>query len=347
MKGFIRVFEAIIASIIMIASLTFFFSDSTPPSGWESTTLQVLSQDALQSSYQNGTITRFVKINDKNSLNSYFSQMLPKTVDFSLNVKGIPNDIIRVSCVDCSVGQLSEMEAIFNPLDFEYSNRKISIRTERLDLVMENIREDTDTLFFFDKTKVVQHEAKIRDFLKSGGSVILLSDLAESDVNGPIGSIFNLSWSGRGTSPGTFYDIYDGRNLSHFVAKYYANISGKYLENVQADTFTFYGSNMVALNDKRTIVNSMPVAYVRTNFDIENYDGRSVWFADYIRLNHNTTTTKATDDLLKASLMWASGESYSLDTIKKTPAPVHFKSSIIINDGDTYIFELIVWRAFF
>jgi hypothetical protein len=276
--------------------------------------------------------------------------MLPKTIDFSLNVRGMPNDIIRIACVDCTIAEFSEMEAILNPLDFEYNNRGISIRTEQLDWIFNEIKEDTDTLFFFNKTRIILHEAKIRNFLKDGGSVMLLSDLAQSDVDGPVGSLFNLTWGApTGSPPRTFHDIYDAKNISHFIAKYYANLTGKYLENVPSDTFSAFNANsIIAVGDTKTIIrNTGTRAFVRANFDIEKSWGRSVWFSDYTRLNHNDSDTRTIDNALKASLMWASGEYYSMDTVKKYPAPVHFKSSIIIYDTDTYIFELIVWRAFF
>lgn len=352
MKGFVRVFEAIVASIILIASLTFFFPDSSPPSGWDSTSLEIMAQDAIQSAYLNGTITRFVKTGDKDSLNAYFTQMLPKTVDFSITVRGIPNDIIRVACVDCSAGDLSEMQTILAPVDFNYNSRNISIRTEALAWTLNDLNEETDVLFFFDSTRVILYQSKIRNFLDSGGSVVLLSDIPnQNNLTTPIATIFNLTWqSGSSGSPGTFYDIYNSRNNSHYIAKYFASVNGTYPENIASRQFTvFHSSNINLSRDMRDAIqdNGLKFAFARAVSGAYNNHGRAVWINDYTRLNHGLAATKGTDQLVKAAVMWASGESYSMDDLPKQPPPVNFKSSILVYDGDLYIFELRIWRAFF
>ena len=45
--------------------------------------------------------------------------------------------------------------------------------------------------------------------------------------------------------------------------------------------------------------------------------------------------------------MWASGEKFKLDIIKKEPAPVNFRTGILVFDKDVYTVELIVWRIYF
>ncbi|HLC67652.1 MAG TPA: hypothetical protein VJI12_02095 [archaeon] len=344
-KGFARIFEAIIASIVIIASLTFFFALTPLESGWGSTSLQIISQDALQAAYLNGTIERYVQTDDKQSLNNDIGQLLPGTVDFSINVRGIPNDIIRVACVDCSSAAMNEFALILNGTEFKYNGRPISIRPETIDLASNDIKDGTNVLFFFDKTKIQTYRVKEEAFIRGGGSVFLLSNLNQTDVTGYMGGIFNLTWAGAASQNAVFYGTTE--NVSHFVAKYYANITSRNLGDI-ADTFTVFGSNGVA-NDRKTVIVGVDGirSYVRANYEVNRTTGRAVWFSDYTRSDHSNANTAAIDRLLKATLMWASGESYSMDTAKKVAAPQHFTSEIEIFDKDSYIFEITVWRIFF
>lgn len=348
MKGFAKIFEAVIASVIILASLTFFFIPSFQESDWDDAALHTLANDALQSVYLNGSLTRFVKTDNTTPLIVSITDMLPKTVDFSLEVKGVANKIIYIACVDCLDADKDEMIRIFNTTEFSYKGRNISIRVELVQLATESIQSDTNILFFFNKTKIVTHQSKINQFLAGGGSVFLLSDLSQPDVNGTIGSAFNLTWVGTTGQPGQFDDVYNASKLSHYVARYYANISGKYIADTEGDAFpAFNPSGVRAENDdKDIIITNNGRLYVRGNYKVAN-NGRTVWFSDYSRSNHNNSPTQAVDRLLKAAVMWASGERFKLDLINKAPAPVHFRSSIFVFDEDSYTVDLVVWRIFF
>jgi len=345
MKGFARIFEAIVASIIIITSMTFFFTLQTPESGWDSTSLQIISQDVLQAAYLNGSIEKYVRSGDKQSLSNDISQLLQTTVDFSISVRGIPNDIIRVACVDCSSAAMNELSLILNRTEFEYNNRHVSIRTETVNLGSEDVKDGTNLLFFFDKTKVETYRVKAEMFMKNGGNLFLLSNVNQADADGYIGGIFNLTWVGAASQDAVFYSNYE--NVSHFVAKYYANISGQNIGDLD-DVFTVFASNGIG-SDRKTVVAGIDGvrAYVRANYEVNRTAGRAVWFSDYTRSDHTNANTIAVDKLLKAALMWASGEHYSMDVVKKTAAPEHFTSEVQIFDKDTYTVELTVWRVFF
>lgn len=345
MKGFAKIFEVIIASIILLTSLTFFFVPSVQKSWWDDVSVQLLAQDALEATYLNGSLTRYVKDDDTTPLNNIFSSMLPRTVDFSIEVKGIPSKVIYVSCVDCSQAQIDDISAILVPKDFMYKGRNISIRVENLSLSSGSVPEDTNIIFFFDKTKIPTYQAQINLFLSKGGGIFLLSNLVQGDLNGPIGRIFNLTWSGSTSLPPRFSDVYNSSKISHFVAKYYANISGRHLQNVENEGFSTFNSNGIRAGDWRDVVKSDDAkTFVRGNI---NMSGRAAWFSDYTRSDHNSSSTKAVDNLAKATIMWVGGERFRLDTIKKAPAPVHFKSSIFVHDEDSYTVDLTIWRVFF
>ncbi|MFA4819995.1 MAG: hypothetical protein WC613_03500 [Candidatus Aenigmatarchaeota archaeon] len=350
MKGFARIFEAIIASVVILASLTFFFVPNIQASGWGDAMIQNLAQDAIESAYFNGTLTRYVKTDDRAPLNAFMTRMLPQTVDFSLEVSRTVNDIINIVCVDCTNDDVNELKVILNPLDFSYKERNISIRVQPLAMATNSVPADTNILFFFNKVLIKTYESKINSTLSNGGSVVLLSDLTQQDVQGTIGTMFNLTWLGTSSSTAEFDDVYDGSKVSHYVARYYANNFKKNLPDIAADTFTFHYSSVRTENDLKNIAKTPGPnsnAFVRANYDIVNSNGRSVWISDYTRTDHNDISTKATDNLTKASVMWASGEKFKLDMTKKYPAPVNFRTGIIVFDGDVYAVELIVWRIYF
>ncbi len=348
MKGFARILESIVASIIILTSLTFFFVHNVPESPWDDTSLQLISQDVLQTSYLSGNLKGLVKSDDKAGLNNYFSQALPKTIDFSLNVMRLPNDIIYVGCAQCSMGDLSELSMILEPLDFYYNGRPTSIR---LDIVnVSSIPDDTDILLFFDKSKIGPDRDEIEDFLMDGGTVFLLSNLNQDDLTGYISELFNLSWSGLiGPDVVVFDEVFDPKNLSYYAARYYGDINQTDLTDLSTEQFNDFNSNgVLRKGDGKDIMvgQSNGKTYVRAN-EYVNGMGRTVWFGDYIRTSHNSTNTKKIDDLIKSMVMWGSGQAYSMDITQKTPAARHFSSDIFVFDGEPYIFEIIVWRVFY
>lgn len=354
MKGFAKIFEAIIASIIVLVSLTFFFVPDTSKSNWDSTTLQVVADDVMQAIYLNGSLDRFVKTDNKTQLNREVASMLPKTMDFSMEVSGIPNDIIYISCVDCSTGEFTqEIIKILSPLNFQYKNRNISIRIDSLPLDNTSIPSETNILFFFDKQKIIDYHTKISTFLDSGGSIFLLSDLTQSDVQGIIGNVFNLTWAGTTSQSARFEDIFNTNKVSHYTGRYYANLTNRTFEsaanvNFPVDVTGFHQNGVLANNDAKNIVVTSDLrAYARANFTTLNNKRRSVWFADYNRANHDALTTKSIDNLVKSAIMWDSGERFKIDVIKKELAPVHSKTGVFVFGGDTYLVELAIWNVFF
>lgn len=350
MKGFAKIFEAIIASVIILASLTFFFVPDIKGSGWEDTMIQTLAQDALESAYLNGTLINYIRSDDRTQINTLMSEMLPKTVDFSIEVSGTVNSVINIVCVDCAGGDVDELKTILNPVDFSYKERNISIRVQALSLSNNDVPKDTNILFFFNKNLIKTYEPKINSTLSNGGSVVLLSDLTQQDAQGTIGNLFNLTWLGTSSQTAVFDNVYDGRKVSHYVARYYANISSKNLADITNDDFTvFHASSIKDDSDLKNIAKTPGGgnAFVRANYDIVNANGRSVWISDYTRTDHSDRFTKAIDNLTKASVMWASGERFRLDITRKEPAPVNFRTGILVFDKDVYVVELIVWRIYF
>ncbi|MBI4163010.1 MAG: hypothetical protein HY513_04970 [Candidatus Aenigmarchaeota archaeon] len=89
MKGFIKIFEAIIASLILLVSLTFFFVPLTKPTSWDKTLLQLSVQDALGALSASGNLTDYVKSDDYPNFN----------LKFSFDVLHANNKISQIICI--------------------------------------------------------------------------------------------------------------------------------------------------------------------------------------------------------------------------------------------------------
>lgn len=88
-KGIMRIIEVVIASIILLAAMTYFLSPRITPSDWSTAYLQTEAQDALTSLDKAGLLDNYTA--EKNNGGGYrlyrnLSVMLPKQVDFAINV---------------------------------------------------------------------------------------------------------------------------------------------------------------------------------------------------------------------------------------------------------------------
>ena len=171
MKGFIKIMEAVIACVIIIATMTFFFR---PPiiSDWDSTLLQIQSKDALASLYQNGDITNYIFENDISGFNTILSEILPKTADFSIEVFGIPNPTIYIGTFNNANKNKLE-ETLKNNKTFEYRKRDIQLRIETIepDEIEDYQKEGKLNILFLRPDEIKNNENKLRKFLKNFGTI--------------------------------------------------------------------------------------------------------------------------------------------------------------------------------
>ena len=306
MKGFIKILEAVIASIIILASLTYFFSAPAKYKYWGETFSRIQTQDALASLYKSDLLTEYVQNNDVDGLNNTLTAMLPESLDFSVEIIGIPNPIIYIGC-DCSDAEITELENMLIPLRFVYENRQIEIRIKKESI--DNIDPRTNIHFMFGYTNLNPHKEKVEEFLLDGGTMFMFSNLSKDHVeDGVLNETFGLEWKGTaGSSTGKFYKSDDVSKVSHRIEDYFLNIGG------DADEFAFTFNpateNKIDYDEKTIIRDSNDrISHVKVN---ELTRGRTVWFADY---NH---ADEGVNNLTKAVVLWASGERYRMDPAYK------------------------------
>jgi hypothetical protein len=334
MKGFIKILEAIVASVIILTSLTFFFNTQLKETNWGDVYLKIRADDALATLVKSGTVQQAVKNDDATALNSVMLNanlsMMPITVDYSIQIKGIPNPVIFVGC-NCTQAEIDTLKSYLQPLDFKYKDRSISMRIEFDNI--NNIRNETNVLVVFGYKNLNPFSQKLSKFLERDGTIMMIGDLTNETEDGYMNTTFGLKWvGGTRSNTGTFFDP-DNENITSFrIAKYYSNLTGA------AASFTFAGAAAIGM-DKRTVVTDGTYSLVKVNGEIVNGHGRAVWMAD-------PNKDKQTSNMTKAVMMWASGESFKMDTTSKTPAQKNFKSSAVVFGSDPYEIILTVWKVF-
>lgn len=341
-KGFARILEAILASVVMLTILAYFFNQGHISSNWSYTITRLQAHDMIASMYLTGELQKYVRDDDYTALNGRISRIFPDTIGYSVEINGIPNPIIYVTH-SCSG---KNFENILYPTDFNYSMRNISIRLKTLTTSFNEMDSRTNIFITCDYSDLVSQKDYINKFLEKGGTIFLFSDIG-SDINDNsenskyVRYIFNLTWKGSVSSSNPeFYDVYDPEKPSYYIAKYYRNITGI----SQKPSFFGFHNSEIATNEK-TVVFSIHdnVSFVQVNYYIINGKGYAVWFNNYDN-NQNT------NDLFKAAVMWASGRSYKMDSYTKNTGPVYSYATYIVSGHDSFEpFEvnLIFWRIFY
>jgi len=358
MKGFIRILESIIASVIILSSITFFFSVQKPISDQRTQFNYVLA-----TLYKNGSLSDSITSNNIAALNTTLKDTLPPTVDFSVEISGIPNPVIKIACA-CSDADESTLSSRLSPLVFTYRSRTLEIRIDNGNFPVDGdlstlINANPNILFFFGpRTFTPAEQVILKNFLQNG-TLFMIADLQEADVDSAnpdvvMDDLFGLAWREGGLAAnGEFLDTENHAFVSYKISRYYAALGGSI-----TDTFRFTKQNgPVRLNhvdiDDRTIItdkNGLGIkdfSYVKIN-TIESR-GRTVWFA-----GHETTNAaevERLDRLLKAAVLWASGERYSMDAQSNIiPAVQSFRqyNYIGVLDGfEPFMAALKIWGVFY
>ena len=341
MKGFIRILESIIASIIILSSLTFFFAPSTEKLGWEDSFIHMEMHDSVESIYKSGRLADYVRRNDAHGLGSEISSLTKRNIDFSVSIKGIPNSDILVSCL-CSDNEEIVLEGILGSREFSYNGRTIRIGIEKAEISQNTIlmRRETNVLFIFNYMDMTPFAGQLEDFLGSGGGILMIANINENQVNdGFMNTTFNLRWedSGVASGDGVFYGKDSPANVSFKIYKYFTRLSG---EEGSMDKFDNGPDiNKISADDSTVLIDTNG-KYSHAKAMATAARGRVVWFADYDRKDANTSLA------VKSSVMWSSGEFYRLDTSEKNIPQVTSKAAIEVYDRDPYEFGVEYWNIF-
>lgn len=347
--GFTKILETVIAAIIILTSLSFFFSVKVVQSGWDDSIAELRAQDAVSAGYKTGSIQDFVRNNDASGLRTYLSRLLSEATDFSVEITGIPNSVTFMGCYLCDAGELNDITGRLHPLVFTYKGRQVEIRVENVDVA--NLPEETNVLLFMEFTELENEYSARRDkierFVADGGAVFLLDDLTETEAgSGVMRDLFSLTWNTADsglTDNGRFRDPSNPETITYNIANYYENITGHRAGNENFARFDTDGNNINRINvDERTVIETAnkKFSFVKVNRNVINGNGRTVWFAENSR-------SVEINNLTKAAVMWASGERYRMDgPAEKRPPRGSQSSRMLIHDFDTYEFRLTTWNVF-
>ncbi|MBI3191000.1 hypothetical protein HYZ41_04840 [archaeon] len=336
-KGFIRILESIVASIILLTTLAFFFNATIEQTNWDDTFLQIRAQDVVASLAINGTISKSVNSNDQTIVNDAIMNpnimMLPITVDYSLEVDGIPNSVIRIGC-NCTNQQVQDLRNLLSP-SLTYKERTISIVVYQAEIDKIHNDMSTNVLFLNGYKNLTSFDNKLDIFLKRGGTIFLAGDLSQSQVNdGLINETFGLKWvSASRSDSGVFFDAGNENITSFKISKYYSNITP------ETSSFTFSGSATIAIDNGTIVKSGSGLSLAKTNKNIIEGGGRTVWLSNGIGDNTNIV------NVTKSLIMWASGERFGLNVKSSSPAK-YFKTVYLMNDKDPYKVVLALWKVF-
>ncbi len=335
MKGFVKILESIIASIIMLTTMTFFFTTTIKQTDWDDALLQIRSQDILAALTLNGTISETVmKSNPNITINALLNPnllMFPITVDYTIAIKGVPPPNILIGC-NCT--DLNPLYSLLSPTEFVYKNRTIKIVLGKVSLDDIHNEERINILFLTEYKDLTTYRSKLDTFLRRGGTIFMMSNLTFVQANNNyMNEVFGLKWvTGTRQNTGAFFDPENEENTTTFtIAKYYRNLTS------EAASFDFSGAATIAV-DNRTVVYGNGLSLAKINKDIIQGRGRTVWLSP-------AGSTANIQNLTKALVMWGSGEYFELST-KKTAPLKYFKTIYIAEDRDVYEVVLTLWKIF-
>ena len=215
MKGFIRILEAIIASLILLATISFFFSVPSE-TDWDVALLQTDIQDSLIV-MDKRNLQNYIINNDKTSIRNELATLLPSTVDFSVILEGIPNPEIFISCA-CADTDLRTIIQVDVNDKIKFKNREITIRFKNEPI--ENIDPRADIFFIFGYQDLTLVRSSVDKFLDGGGTIFMLADLPAT-LDASTEEIFGLqTTTSSGTTTANFYDTTSASTISFKIFDY-------------------------------------------------------------------------------------------------------------------------------
>ncbi len=349
MKGFVRILEAIIASMILLSSLSYFFTVSAL-TDWDTALLQADVEDTLIS-MDKTVLSEYIKSNDKTAVYNTLRTLLPDTVDFSVDIVGIPNAEIFIGC-NCSEQEISDLKQKIlklNPDDIVYfKDRSITIKVKNESI--NNIDPRTNILFLFDYEDLTPNRPFIDPFLSRGGTIFMFGRINPNPVDINLREIFGLEEVlPGGPETAEFYDVLSPANVSFKIFDYFMGLDGK-----PDQRFGIFDGDKIKVDDRSVIVSSplRGISYAKVNYNISaNGKGRAVWIGnyDYAKTTDPLDPEFNTSKLVTALVLWASGESYSLDPVPKALPDVFYEYKYlgVLNGSETFGIRLKAWRVFY
>ena len=344
MKGFIKTFEAIMASVIILVSLTYFFTAPPRTSGWGDAFLQTEVEDALITLHKSGDLSDYVKNNDAEGLNTKLKEILTKTIDFSPIVSETPNPDIYISVIGDSDDENNLKAMLGNTLC--YNSKTINLYITEAE--WDSLDPATNIVFLFGYQDLNTRLDEVNELLKNGSTIFMFGDLTSGQVNdGILNDLFGLTWNDVGvpSSTGNFHE-YENPNITSFRISNYLRKSCNNSRDI--DFNGFYTTSRIEINGK-TIVesNDQRSSFSNINEYVVDGKGRTVWLNgyDFLSTGHDI---EILNNLTKSIIMWASGESYKMNyPYEKTIPDVYSTASFIVPGEESYEVKILFWRILY
>jgi len=344
MKGIVKILEAIIASIILITTISFFITVERT-TRWDTALFQTKMQDTLSSLDRSGNLELYIKNYDKEGLENLIRNTTGRTTGFSINIAGISDSEIVIAC-NCTNSEINDLKTILNITvdnSFFYKTRRINITINQASI--ESISQESDMLFIFGYENLNSYQTQINNFLNQDKTIFMFSSLSEIQTNdGIMNETFDLEWNNglAGSNSGDFYPAQPlPENMSYKTSKYHYSLSG-----TTGSSGSFTPSKIVV--DDRTIIRSPTgISHMKFNDKITSLGkGRAIWFANY-DYSAKSVASNNTDILMKASILFAS-ERFNFDPVFKATTQRRFEYTYISTlDNDPYEIRMVAWRVFF
>ena len=345
MKGIVKILEAIIASIILITTISFFINVERT-TRWDTALFQTKMQDTLSSLDRSGSLESYIKNYDKEGFENLIKNTTGRTTDFSISIDGIPDSEIVIAC-NCTNAEINNLKTIINITTndyFFYKTRRINITINQVNITDIN---NEDILFIFGYKNLTQYSTQINNFLQKDHTIFMFSSLTQTQVNDRImNETFGLQWNSELTdsNSGDFYPLQPlPENSSYRTSKYHYALSGT---TVSFGSFT---PSRISSDDRTIVISSTGVSHVKFNDKVTSSGrGRAIWFADY---DYNNPIKSAglnnTYVLMKASILFAA-ERFNFDPVFKATGQKRFEYTYLATlDNDPYEIRMTAWRVFF
>lgn len=256
MKGFMKMLEVILAAIIMLSSLSYFFSFQARDSEWQGVLLENSGKDVLASLDKLGSLRKFIETNNFTEegfgLEYYIRKMVPRTVLYSVEFENIPKPDILIGC-NCTQEQINKLKreiVVFQGFEGNatYKGRRINftIFGENLSNLLTDINyKNLDVILLFTYQDLSPFSKEIDDYLDRGNSIVVVTDIHQDSVNSYFNELFGIRYStGIPADEKSFMNYHDSRNISRQLSGYFDSTTARIntTQQVFGDDFERSGS---------------------------------------------------------------------------------------------------------
>jgi len=226
MKGIARVLEAILASLIILGSLSYFLVAKVHESKWGYAILENELQDVLIALTKTGELIDFIRKNDITGLHLELNALLPKTVMYRLEVIGLPKPVIRIGC-NCSESELLKLRKMLHlerERIIEFNGRNLSFGFQLVDLSRPS--EDIDLIVFFGYRNLSRYSWELESFLREDKGIVMIANLSDEDLNDAyLTGLFGLGYkAGDPSSDNYFANTSNVSTISYHISRLFADM---------------------------------------------------------------------------------------------------------------------------